>query len=107
MEVLIEHHDSLFEGLPTAESGGLERSRSQQSLHRPRTVSPSARKSLEAVRYDSYSISGSPQTSPIPSQSQSQDAIEILSLAGDQTMPSDPSARKQSTFLWLFIREIT
>jgi len=94
MEVLIEHHDRLFEGLPTAEPGGLERSRSQQSLHRPRTVSPSARKSLEAVRYESYSISGSPQISPIPSQPLAQDAIETLSLAGDQTVPSDPSAHQ-------------
>ncbi|PLW30658.1 hypothetical protein PCASD_15147 [Puccinia coronata f. sp. avenae] len=91
MEVLIEHHDTLFEGLPIAEPASLERSRSQQSAHRNRTISPSARKSLEAVRYESYSISGSPQTSPTPSQLLTQDAIDILSL-GDQ-MPSDSPAQ--------------
>ncbi|KAA1119626.1 hypothetical protein PGT21_030415 [Puccinia graminis f. sp. tritici] len=90
MEILIEHHDELFDGLPVAESSSLERSRSQQSVSRNRTISPSARKSLEAVRYESYSISGSPQISPSPSQSRSQDAIEIISLA-DQ-VSSDTSA---------------
>ncbi|EHS62822.1 uncharacterized protein PGTG_21143 [Puccinia graminis f. sp. tritici CRL 75-36-700-3] len=75
---------------PSPSSSSLKRSRSQQSVSRNRTISPSARKSLEAVRYGSYSISGSPQISPSPSQSRSQDVIEIISLA-DQ-VSSDTSA---------------
>ncbi|EFP76222.2 uncharacterized protein PGTG_02663 [Puccinia graminis f. sp. tritici CRL 75-36-700-3] len=77
---------------PSPSSSSLERSRSQQSVSRNRTISPSARKSLEAVRYGSYSISGLPQISPSPSQSRSQDAIEIISLA-DQ-VSSDTSATR-------------
>ncbi|OAV90834.1 hypothetical protein PTTG_02184 [Puccinia triticina 1-1 BBBD Race 1] len=90
MAMLIEHHEELFQGLPTAEPAttGLERSRSTQSVRRTRTISPSARKSLEAVRYESYSISGSPLSSPCPSQPLGPEAIESLSLA-DQVSP-DP-----------------
>lgn len=90
MEVLIEHHDELFDGVPTAEAFSLERSRSQQSSMRARTLSPSARKSLEAVRYDSYSASGSPQISPSPSQALAQEAMEVLSLNGRAPSPSPP-----------------
>ncbi|CAH7668687.1 hypothetical protein BY996DRAFT_4591138 [Phakopsora pachyrhizi] len=66
MEVLIENHEVIFEGLPTAEPLTLERSRSQRGSMVNRTVSPSARKSLEADRFESYSRSVSPQRSSTP-----------------------------------------
>lgn len=66
MEVLIENHQELFQGLPTAEQVSLERSRSQRGSMVSRTLSPSARKSLEADRFESYSRSVSPQRVTTP-----------------------------------------
>ncbi|KAI7960053.1 hypothetical protein MJO29_005121 [Puccinia striiformis f. sp. tritici] len=102
MGVLIENHVELFEGLPIIEpigsgsgsTGDLERSRSQQSFSRNRTISPSARKSLEAVRFESYSNSGSPPLSPtrppshstLPPPPPPQDSIETLA-SDPQTSP--------------------
>lgn len=58
MEVLIEHHEDLFEGLPLAEPS--TPSRGGRPSFGPRPVSPAARKSLEADRFESYSRSVSP-----------------------------------------------
>lgn len=60
MEVLIDHHEDVFEGLPIADPSGGSGTRSQRASFVARPSSPSTRKSLEAEQYESYSRSVSP-----------------------------------------------
>ncbi|KAH9811610.1 hypothetical protein DFH28DRAFT_931730 [Melampsora americana] len=60
MEVLIDHHEHLFEGIPFAESAGPSGIRSQRASFVTQPPSPSTRMSLEAEQYESYSRAVSP-----------------------------------------------
>ncbi|MBW0530792.1 hypothetical protein O181_070507 [Austropuccinia psidii MF-1] len=91
MEVLIEHHTQLFEGLPIAEPITLERSRSQRGTMVNRTLSPSARKSLEAVRFESYSRCGSPQPISSPGIHSSNTTISLDPITLADSIKINPS----------------